>query len=256
VKPIVVYWKGRGFGDRLLAAFLARVLRDHGVEAYRQNGHAYSLVDCPALDAQSEHTTYRFNYRHGGESMLADSLKELATLTGRHIGLTRNSIPVYYVEIDGVAPVDVAICSRTGPFSNVRNWPYFDDLKVAFRKAGITYVDLNEVVRTTGREADMLCLNYVKKSRLYLGLDTGISHFVSSLANGKALILQSGYSPFSWWCFYGYDRLELDLECKPCWLRSVDTCPHGHRCMRQIGVEQVVHEVAKRIGAQQTPPGP
>jgi len=226
---------------------MARTLRDNGVDAYCPHSSVYSLVECPTFDGREKHLKYRMRSRREDESILSCSLEDLSNLTGRQVQLMHNYIPVRYHDLADVPSVDVAICSQSGRFSKYRNWPYFDELKAIFRKAGITYVDLTDLVAARGREASMACLNYVKKSKLYLGLETGTSHFVSQFANGNSLILQSGFCRFSWWCFYDYDHIEVDVDCKGCWLPSTEDCPYGHRCMREISVERVYGEVAKRI---------
>ncbi len=192
--PIVVKRNGHGFGDRLLAALLALVLRDHGVDAYRVHKYPCSLVDCPEWHGRGEHQGYGFRYRHTDKTMLSRALADLTRITDRPIRLTRKFIPVHYREMAQVPAVDVAICSECGSFSRYRAWPYFEELKARFRAAGVSYVDLNEAREAAPDDGSMTCLNYVRKARLYLGLDTGTSHLVSQWARGKTLILQSGFN--------------------------------------------------------------
>lgn len=52
-----------------------------------------------------------------------------------------------------------------------------------------------------------------------------------------------------------YRRLEdvcrLNIECSPCYLRRLSQCPHAHRCMEELSVEQVWREVRLRLESRQ-----
>lgn len=43
------------------------------------------------------------------------------------------------------------------------------------------------------------------------------------------------------------DVVRLNLDCSPCYLRRLDRCPHGHRCMRDINVGRVVTAVERAM---------
>lgn len=49
-----------------------------------------------------------------------------------------------------------------------------------------------------------------------------------------------------------YGRAEsvarLPLDCSPCFFRSLAQCPHDHRCMADLGVEQVAHRARTELG--------
>ncbi len=45
----------------------------------------------------------------------------------------------------------------------------------------------------------------------------------------------------------GADVVRLDLECSPCYLRNLRQCPHDHRCMDRLTVEEVAEAVAPRL---------
>ena len=90
---------------------------------------------------------------------------------------------------------------------------------------------------------------------MYLGLDTGTSHYVSKFANGKALIIQAGFNLFNWWAYtYDYDMITAEVKCslRPCFLnmkyiKKGEGCPYDVRCMKQITVKKVFYEVRKRL---------
>lgn len=45
------------------------------------------------------------------------------------------------------------------------------------------------------------------------------------------------------------DVIRLDLDCSPCYLRRLEQCPHGHRCMRELAVADVVRALRDRLEA-------
>lgn len=44
------------------------------------------------------------------------------------------------------------------------------------------------------------------------------------------------------------DVVRLALDCAPCYFRRLSQCPHGHRCMRDLGVGEVVAAAARALG--------
>ncbi len=45
----------------------------------------------------------------------------------------------------------------------------------------------------------------------------------------------------------GLDVMRLDLECSPCYLRRLRQCPHDHRCMDRLTVEEVAAAIEPRL---------
>jgi ADP-heptose:LPS heptosyltransferase len=171
--------------------------------------------------------------------MMAKALANFSAWSGlKNLAQIRRMVPVKYVDEPDVAPTDVAICSSTGNWATYRNWPYFPELKSLLTAHGIRWVDISEL-------RDNRCLNQVKKSRLYLGLDTGVSHLVSSVVN-SGLIIQSGFSNIHYWSSYGYQTIEHDVYCRNCFLRQ--GCPNEHRCMRDILPAEVLARIKKLLG--------
>jgi hypothetical protein len=158
-------------------------------------------------------------------------------------------VPVIYNDIQNVPTVDVVMCTQTGNWTPYRQWPYFDELKELFKKEDITYIDLNE----EGIFSVKL-LNYVNRCKLYLGLDTGTSHYVSQFANNKALIIQGGYVTFDFvFHAYHYDHIQIEeMPCSPCFINKNhiernEGCEFNHKCMMNLSSEVVFEEVRKRI---------
>lgn len=251
-QPYRITYSGDAFGDNLFSAFITAVLNDNGIPAVLQNPRIADLVECP-LDDDPEAQLPTFNCvrrnRTGSQTsqvfnVYTDLLHEFCKKTKRsdEIPISRDYIPVKYHDIPGVPSVDVALVTRTGHWTPFRNWPYFWKLKWMLDSVGVTYVDLSaKCIR------DIPFLNYVRKAKIFLGLETGASHYASRLANGKALILQSGYCDFDYWAgAYRFDRIEVPVECRPCWLR--EDCSWKHKCMESLEAEAVFRELMGRLG--------
>lgn len=250
-QPYRITYSGPAFGDNLFSAFITAVLNDNGIPAVLHNPRIAHLADCP-LDESPEDTLLTFNCvrcnRPGKETagrftVYTDLLQQFRVFAGLRdtIPVTRNFIPVKYFDIPQTPAVDVAMVTRSGHWTPYRNWPYFAGLKAALSSAGISFIDLSEQSIN-----DIPFLNYVKKAKIFLGLETGASHYASRFANGKALILQSGYCDFEYWAGdYRYERLEAAVHCRPCWLR--EGCRWEHACMENLTVDRVFRELTRRL---------
>jgi len=212
-------WCGSGFGNALVVAQVTKIAIDNGIPAvFHEHKTVKGLVDVPLYD-ESHKEYFHHNIpvvntperKNIDESVIVKYIRSIKKITGKKIILTKDNsyIPVKYKEIPEILPVDVVMCTKTGRWCEYRDWPYFEQLKKLFDKENITYVDLNEKGIYNNE-----CLNYVKKAKLYLGLDTGTSHYVSKFANGKALIIQSGFNLFNWWAdTYDYDVITAEVNC-------------------------------------------
>jgi len=251
LRPYRITYSGDAFGDNLFSAFITAVLNDNGIPAVLSNPKIAALVECP-IDSGRESPLSTFDCRRRHRpglqtceqfTVYSDLLRGFRQATGcaQTIAITRDCIPVKYRELPDVPSVHVAMVTRTGCWTPYRNWPHFHALQGMLDSAGITYVDLSaEGIR------DIRMLNYVKKAQVFLGLETGASHYASRFANGKAVILQSGYCDFNYWAgAYHFDRLALSVECSPCWLRG--GCPRSHSCMSGLAPETVLRELSRRL---------
>jgi len=254
MKTMSLWWRGRGFGEPLVMSLVVHILNDNGVNAvFRDHRNVRELVDCPLITREeSDETfqTYSWMYECCRKPIILQYIEHYESIVGKKLKINRNHIPVKFHDIPDIPSVDVAMCTVTGKWTPYRNWPYFEELKELFTKEGITYADLD-----ADKIMNIECLNYVKKCKLYLGLDTGMSHYVSKFANGKALILQGGFIEFDFWAYlYDYDCLQIeDVPCRPCFInkqhiaKGKRKCELDNMCMKDISVDRVFKAVVERI---------
>lgn len=251
-------WRGSGFGNALIIAHLTKIVNDNGIDSvFYEHKTVKGLVDVPMYDKENSiHNSY---YTHQwpvintwdnlncSEPAIVQYIHNVEKVSRKTINLDPEEhcyIPVIFHDIPKVPSVDVTMCTKTGRWTPYRNWPYFEELKQKFDEVGITYCDLNKE-----RKFNIECLNYVNKSKLYLGLDTGMSHYVSKFANGKSLIIQSGFNPFDFWSYpYQYECIKSLVPCCPCFINKKDIhngreCLRAHKCMTSISVQRVFEKV-------------
>ena len=250
-KTFKIKWRGRGFGELLILAWVTQVLNDNDIPAVlHEKRRIKGLVDCATIDPlkpdRKKFTKYSADYTLTDGSMHYQHIRKFSKWLGKKITTTLKHIPVTFEEISGIPAVDVVMCTKSGTWSPYRDWPYFKELKKKFDRVGISYYDLN-ANKCYGHE----CLNYVKNCKLYLGLETGTSHYVSKFANGKALIIQSGFAYPDFWALpYDYEFISQPVDCSPCWLNKKDKangqgCKFYHKCMKDIKSEIVFRKVIK-----------
>jgi hypothetical protein len=247
-----IFYRGSAFGDNLISAYFTVTLCDNGFDAVLYNPDISNLVDCPHTRNPLTRGWNTFecerHNRTGLETqnkynVITDLIEEFRKKfhISRVIEVKRDYIPVKFVEYKNVPAYDVVIVSVTGYWSAYRNWPYFNELKKMLGTNGVDFMDLSEK-NITG----MLFLNYIKKAGVFVGLETGASHYASMFGNGKTLIIQSGYCDFEYWAgMYNFDHIQHDVDCSPCWLRS--GCAFGHKCMREIKPEYVLEKIFEKL---------
>jgi hypothetical protein len=226
-----------------MAAQLTAILIDHGIDAswWDDDPDRRSLVDVPIYNGRANGIRWRFNYHPenvwDGRSILRTALDNFATKFGiSRLRMSRKTVPVKYLDIPKLHGVDVAICSICGSWSKYRQYPSMDTVKAELTNHGISWTDMTA---TNMRGNDVL--NLARKSRLYLGLDTGMTHYVASVVR-RGLILQSGYStPAYWAATYPFEFLQVSVPCCNCFLTS--GCQDGHKCMTALTPTRVVHRI-------------
>jgi len=235
-------------------SLVVNILNDNGIDAVlRDHKKVKELVDCPLVTKKASDETFQvhsWTYKCCSKPIILQYIEYFESVIDKKLKVTRNYIPVKFHDIPETPLVDVAMGTITGNWTPYRNWPYFEELKKLFDKEGITYVDLD-----AGEIKGIECLNYVKKCKLYLGLETGMSHYVSQFANGKALILQGGFTEFDFWAhLYDYDYLQVeDVPCRPCFInkkhisRKGIKCEYDHMCMKGLRVDRVFKAIVERI---------
>jgi hypothetical protein len=253
VKRYKIKYSGQAFGDNLISALFTVILCDNGFDAVLYNPDISYLVDCPVTDKKGSMGWRIFECRRQNRTgldtnskynIITDLIKEFSDKFNimSEIKISRNHIPVKYKNFGHITSYSVVIVSETGYWSSYRNWPYFRELKRLLLKSEIDFFDLSE-----NKVRNIEFLNYVKKAKVFLSLETGASHYASRFANGKSIIIQSGYSDFDYWAgLYDYELIMSNVDCSPCWLR--DGCPHNHRCMKEIKPEYVLKRILKKLG--------
>ena len=259
---IVLYWPGhkKGVGEPLVMGWVTQVLVDNGIKAVFQQHERiarFAPLACPVLDLRRLPKKYQkhrwlYNGKTDSTPIQVQYLNHYSELFETDLIVYKNYVPVKFYETPEVRQVDVVINTRTGNYTPYKRWPYFKELFKMFKNHCITWMNIDHDWRET---YGIRGLNYVKKAKLYLGLDTGMSHYVSQFANGKALIINSGFTPsFEFWAWpYDYEYIEVkDLPCKGCLINKHDikqgtVCSYGHRCMYEIKPQQVFEKVVSML---------
>jgi len=258
---IALGWKGRpqGIGDPMMIAWFVTILRDNGVNAYfieRPRLGRLSPID-PAITLRDKSSKYNVYWKADAHDQTPIHLQYIRHFEQYYGPLKvdwekRNHVPVKYYEISKIPAVDVVLNTKTGNFTMYKLWPYFPELKILLRKAKISFIDLDKDWKET---YGIRCLNYIRKAKLYIGLDSGMSHYVSRFANGKALIINGGYVTFKFWSHpYDFEVIQVeDLPCGHCLLNKYQGkvnnrfCEYDQRCMREISPEQVFNRIEERL---------
>ena len=245
-KFYTIGWGGGGFGDQLLAAYVANILNFNKIPCQLNAAVPIkNLINCkrfyPDFEAFGKPINIRLNRTKRKDpnfTIITDLLNYFIHKSKLDISLSSLNIkdaphPIVYKALNNLKKYDVALVTKTGGWTPCRNWPYFSELKKIFKKNSISYIDLSaENIR--GFEF----LNYVKKCNVYLGLETGSSHYAAPFISGKGFIIQSGYCDFRYWAaHYDYEFLHYPVNCSPCWKRR--DCDKDHKCMTQISPDRV-----------------
>jgi hypothetical protein len=257
-KKLQIIWPGRGFGEQLLCAKVSAILNDNNFDVILKERYKIAgLVDCkkiPYLSSQEKYSEYEqhiWMYSiYDRTPIVLQYIKHFEEIFEKEIKVTRNEIPVVFYKID-IPTYDVILHTNTGSWSIYRMWPYFEELKSLLTNVGISWLDIAD--RKNGRIGGIQYLNYVDNAKLYVGLETGPSHYISSIAKNKTLIIQSGFAEYNFWAYgYQFDHLEIDVPCRPCFLNINDIktnkgCPNNHKCMREIGPKDVFNKIEKML---------
>jgi hypothetical protein len=243
--------KSNLFGDCLLASLFVHVLNDNRINAFldiTNNEDVKNFVDCQLVSQTNNILDYNFVYFNDKSySILETAIQhfKMYFLINQKIEITKKHIPVKFFEDDLIPNIDVVMVTKSGNWAPVRNWPYFEQLKSELTILNISWFDLTE-----NNVKNNEFLNYVKKSKVFLTIETGASHFASQFVNKQnSLVIQSGFCDNSFWNFYDYDIISNDTDCKSCFL-LINDCPIGHMCMREITVDKVISKILKKLGKE------
>lgn len=236
-KAFLITRSDNKLGDHLMATKFVHMLNYSGLKAAYSGPYEY-IADCPTKDSLSGYNIQEHSFIY--ETYPTLPIFEVAVVDFKEknnvsIPITEmiDYIPVKFREIN-IEPVDVALITQSGNWSRYRDWPYFPELKYEFSKRGITYLDLSE-----SNIQDFALLNYIKKSSLFIGLETGATHLASSfLTKDTALVIQGGYSYFNYWANYSCTVIEAKQPCSDC--RRRNGCDRNQKCMTDISVDLVL----------------
>ena len=247
-----------GLGDTCMGAIIAEIMREHGISIYFYSKYpnAEALIHDVRRWRVFLNTDYVFEYEYPQFSI------PLTQLNGMHFidaFFTFNKLDMRYdgraahvvFEARQVPSVDVVMNTKSGSFSTARMWPYFSQLKNLLERKRISYCDLDELpFSQTSSEPSWTALNYAKSARLYLGLDSGLSHYVARCVS-RGLILQSGHSRFVNWCgYHTYEALCNAEPCAPCWASENNPviCPGAHQsCMTRLSPHKVLRRIEELL---------
>lgn len=257
-KKLQIVWPGRGFGEQLLLARVTAILIDNGIDVvFKERQKVADLVDCKkiAYGETTEQDIYEphiwFYSINDRTPIVLQYLKHFEEVFEKKIEMTRPTVPVVFYKME-VPEYDVVLHTNTGSWSIYRMWPYFGELEKLLDQQNITYIDIANRQKH-GRVGGIQYLNYVDNAKLYVGLETGPSHYVSSIAGNKTFIIQSGFAEYNFWSYgYQYNHIEVDVPCRPCFLNTNDIkngngCKYNHRCMKEISPKDVFNKIERML---------
>ncbi len=244
-----------GLGDNCMSAIIAEIMRENGYQTYfyaKLLGFDKLIEDVLVYDP-SLFYDYTFDYDNPSFTIPVNKLNgkhyidaffEFNKLPMRFDGRAANII---FNDVD-VPIVDVALNTKCSNWAIKRRWPHFDKLKEYFRANGISFFDLDTIKYYSWKnsESSAKALNIAAKSKIYVGLDTGMSHFVAKYVK-KGLIIQSGFSLFSNWNNYNnFYFTGLNVPCSPCWISEhiPGDCPgKDNKCMEDLSASMVFQNI-------------
>jgi len=234
------------FGDCLLASLFVHCLNDSGIEAFiDKNFSIKELIDCKNESTNKDIVIYNFVYFNDKSKTIMQTAFEKfkqVFLIDINIQNKRDFIPIKFIEDENVQQVDVVLVTKTSKWAPVRDWPFFDELKSKLDALNITWIDCSRLAIK-----DNKFLNYVKKCKVFVTLETGASHYASQLVNkNNSLIIQSGYCLNTFWNSYNYDVISYKTECNNCFVIGVP-CPFEHECMKKISADSVLVRILEKI---------
>lgn len=176
----------------------------------------------------------------------------------------------------GATPVDLSF--RAGkplvvlhPFSGraIKNWPLENFLKLAAWLSGehgacvvllgskaeaesvpglAQMCDAAGAKSLAGETSLAEAVAIIASADLFIGNDSGLTHVAARL-DIPTFAIFSGVSPIEMWAPYGRHAtiIHTPVDCAPCYLPSLDDCPHGHRCLGAIDADFVLELMRSRL---------
>lgn len=256
-RPIVV-WRGCNvFGDTIMVAHLVSILRANGYNAIFQDTPPFIDILKVPRGGTGDHFEAAYEALDRKENIINGMLGKFA----RQFGVPKPELikgppPVAIEDRPNVPKVDIAICSQCGFWSEIREWPHFALLKNSLTSRGISWIDINDYIKDIKdrRESAMVAGNIICNAKLYLGLETGMSHFAAGLVKpGQGLIIQTGYALPEYWTEQYGDILTIiqnRQQCAPCYLRKRENCQRQHVCSSGISIDIVLDAIMSRMAPE------
>jgi len=239
----------KAFGDNLMCATFCDILNNNGIPSVLNNDLIGDLVECPIFNPFESGPIFRTNKNDNTVNIYLD----LASSFERRFNISvkvpdKYVVPTKFIPMD-INAVDVAVTTSVAQYSDsvhqysrYKEWPYFDELFSLFDRHNISYIDLD-----SNGIRDYLFLNYIRKCKVYLGLDTGSAHYASKEGAGKTLILQGGFCDFEHWAGrYDFEAIQVPIDCGPCW-NIYTSCENNNKCMKDISPEMVLESVMRKL---------
>lgn len=138
------------------------------------------------------------------------------------------------------------------PFASKQTkiWDKFPQLVIELNKRGVkpviigkgNFVCDGEYISKTGELSANELLQIIGGAKVLITTDSGPMHIAVALNTKVVAIFGSTTREFGFYPdFEGCEVLEKDIECRPCHVHGLDSCPKGDfRCMRDISVEDVL----------------
>jgi len=271
---VVEVWGG--MGDVMLATPALKVLKrsrpDLELRVHCQENHVQILEHNPYLDYVSSFpedphfqnvivTDTNYGRLYPSTSCRKHATEIIADLLG--VVLEDRRLIVALTEADEERAMNI-VAGYKNPVSMhitsgslaYKNWPLDRWKELVQRMPDCTFVQLGTKddprigatvdVRemTTAREA----IAVVKHTRCFLGVDSFLNHATNAV--GTPGVVLFGPSTPAIWGHAENTNIYKDVECSPC----VDTigknpCPHGHRCMASISVDEVEEAIRRTLEA-------
>lgn len=112
-------------------------------------------------------------------------------------------------------------------------------------------VPINHLIDMVGKTHLVEAIGLVGHSDLFVGNDTGLTHYAARLGIPTIAIF-SGIDPTAVWAPVGTDVtvVRAPVACSPCHILRLEDCRHRHACMQSIPVQDV--QAAIRRGLART----
>lgn len=233
---------------------------------YTDNGElvkSLPFIDEVRRSDQAPKNAIHFRYEH-----VISPPRHIAKLFGDQIGLKIRDLrptciaPASYQQFDDAfwnSEPTVAINRTAGPWTPNKNWPdeLWEDLiekllkkyrvidigspaspKIKVSTNSEKYIDLR------GRTSLTEMVFVLSKALAHIGPISGPVH-VAAAFDTPSVVIYGGYEHPTCSEYRLNESLFTPLDCAPCWLRT--PCPFDRRCLRAIGVQQVLSSLERVI---------